>query len=220
LRIVLHVLATMLVGGWLAQTCLAEDASHDGADSAVSAKPSDSTRPAGEDAGSATNLDRRGDGRAVTGDRPPKGNEIRKDGNASDKDPGGIDTRVTVQPRRLSRRNSMKDSNRPLIAHHTAPRRLSSHSAPAQITRDALGVPVVRHEDIGGHDGRQENPGLARTPATGPRPPFHAVVNPTAPNRGAINGTGLTRRGFGPAAIGGPARPVAGISGTTIRPKP
>jgi hypothetical protein len=34
-----------------------------------------------------------------------------------------------------------------------------------------------------------------------------------------INGTGVHRPGAGPAVIGGPAKNVAGINGTTIRAK-
>jgi len=39
-------------------------------------------------------------------------------------------------------------------------------------------------------------------------------------NRAVINGTGIGRRGFGPASVGGIARNVTVISGTSIRPKP
>ncbi|MGO9702734.1 MAG: hypothetical protein ACLPX7_26140 [Xanthobacteraceae bacterium] len=37
-------------------------------------------------------------------------------------------------------------------------------------------------------------------------------------NRSAINGTNLIRAGSAPSGIGGPAKTVAGINGTTIRP--
>jgi hypothetical protein len=56
-------------------------------------------------------------------------------------------------------------------------------------------------------------PGLANRPALNP------TVTPSLPNRGAITGTGLTRRNVAPPRIGGPVNSVAGINGTAIRSK-
>ena len=38
-------------------------------------------------------------------------------------------------------------------------------------------------------------------------------------SRGTIDGMGVTRPGVGPSRVGGPAKVVSGINGTTIRPK-
>jgi hypothetical protein len=49
--------------------------------------------------------------------------------------------------------------------------------------------------------------------------PASPIVMAPAVNRGAINGTSVTRHNVGPARVGGPAASVAGINGTAIRSK-
>jgi len=49
------------------------------------------------------------------------------------------------------------------------------------------------------------------------RPNVSPVV--TTLNRATINGTGVTRPGAGPSRLGGPAKAVARINGTSIRRK-
>ncbi len=45
------------------------------------------------------------------------------------------------------------------------------------------------------------------------------VTAPAPPARGALNGTTMVRVRSGAAVIGGPAKAVTGINGTTLRPK-
>ena len=64
---------------------------------------------------------------------------------------------------------------------------------------------------------------VSARPLAKPDVPNHPMasplVTPPGANRGAINGTGVTRRNVGPPRIGGPTASVAGINGTAIRSK-
>jgi hypothetical protein len=62
--------------------------------------------------------------------------------------------------------------------------------------------------------GRFGNGNTIVAPATG-----NLLVHPTNVNRGTIDGTSFRRPAFGPSGIGGPAKSVVGINGTTIRPR-
>ena len=62
--------------------------------------------------------------------------------------------------------------------------------------------------------GRFGNGNTIVAPATG-----NLLVHPTKVNRGTIDGTSFTRPAFGSSGIGGPAKSVVGINGTTIRPR-
>ncbi len=204
MRIAFHLLAIALIGAGMTSACLAEEAARDGGGSTLPANPD--------------------------GSRPP----ARKDADA-------IDTRFSVQPLRLGKRDELREGDtkpRPFARHIFRPRRSESSG---HVTRDAIGMPVAHPGGIeqGGeerHDipalvnnpgavptgfGANVSGGLARTGGTRGRPPSNAypIVRPTALNRGTINGTTIVRPGFGPSSVGGPAKPVAGISGTTIRPK-
>jgi len=213
LRIVVRLLAIALIGTWMSFACLAEEAARDGGGSTLPANPD--------------------------GSRPP----ARENAAGGGKDADAIDTRITVQPRRLGKRDELREGDtkpRPFARHIFRPRR-SAHESPAGVTHDAIGLPVARHDGMEqgrgqrrdlpvlGHDpaaaptgfGANASGGLARTGGALGRPSSNAyqIVRPAALNRGTINGTNLTRPGVGPSSIGGPAKPVAGISGTTIRPK-
>ncbi len=212
LRIVVHLLAIALMGIWTTQAGLAEEVAHAGGGS---------TLPA--------NLD---------GSRPP----AREDAAGGGKDFDAIDTSITVQPRRLGKRDELREGDtkpRPFARHIFRPRR-SAHESPGGTTRDAIASPVVRHDGMEQGSGqRRDLPALRHDPATAPTgiganassdvaKPGGAfghtlsnakqIVRPAALNRGAINGTSLARRGLGSSSIGGPAKPIAGINGTTIRP--
>lgn len=56
-------------------------------------------------------------------------------------------------------------------------------------------------------------------PAAGPASAVRPVLPATSASGGTINGTGMTRPGFAPGALGGPAKLAAGISGTGLRIK-
>jgi hypothetical protein len=99
------------------------------------------------------------------------------------------------------------------------------------VARNAIGLLVARHEDVNGrsaaHFGSMvANPG-ALAGARGLSGPNIGRTNPApAPvatasilNRGKIDGTGLIRPALAPASLGGPAKSIAGIDGTTFRPK-
>ena len=211
MRSVVHLLAIALIGTWMSFACLAEEAARDGGGSTLPANPD--------------------------GSRPP----AREDAAGGGKDADAIDTRITVQPRRSGKQDELREGDtkpRPFARHIFRPRRSESSG---HVTRDAIGVPVAHPGGIEQgraerHDipalvnnpgavptglGANANGGLARTGGAFARQPSNAnsLGKPAALNRGTINGTNLTRPGFGPSSVGGPAKPVAGISGTTIRPK-
>ncbi|MGD0331738.1 MAG: hypothetical protein ABSA90_00630 [Xanthobacteraceae bacterium] len=251
MRIVVHFLAIALIGTWMTLACLAEDAAGAGPGSTPSANPDGSRSPAGEDAAGMAKPDRqrapdgKGDSKAVTGEGGEKGNVVGRDVKPSapgGKDADAIDTRITVQPRRPGKRDELSEGTiKPLAPRIFRPRRLSAREGRGGVTRDAIGLPVARHDYIEQPGGqRRDVPTVVHEPAAGPtgfganasggiartggalgRPSSNAnqIVRPAALNRGAINGTSLARPGLGPSSIGGPAKPIAGINGTTIRPK-
>jgi hypothetical protein len=126
-------------------------------------------------------------------------------------------------------------------------RRWTAHPPPQPTMRNTIGVPVAPNDSVGRHEthvfapivhgpavpagaaapgtiggiARQPNlPGSTRsvrvTPPPSPSAPPASVL--TAHGE-AITGTHLARPGLGPAQIGGPAKTVAGISGTNIKHK-
>jgi hypothetical protein len=156
----------------------------------------------------------------------------------------GIDTRITVLPRRPG--DGRDKAGDVKVVKPVAPRNLLARRTPAPgasepAVRNAIGVSVVRHEGLGQPvTGRGAPSTIARNPAVGANgivesPASHfanaerrvdrapqtanPIVKSIAPNHGGIDGTGLTRRGSVPSGIGGPATFVAGINGTSIRPK-
>jgi len=169
-----------------------------------------------------------------TGDGAPR--EIGAGGDSE-----GIDTRITV----LSRRpGSGRDKfGSPKVVKLIAPRNLLARrpvapSGTEPAVRNAVGVVIPRREGIEQHNGERSSI-IVRNAASGAsgyvggatdrivkpqgsigRPTTNAnlIVKPVVVNRGAINGTNLIRPGSAPSGIGGPAKTVAGINGTTIRP--
>lgn len=190
-RIVWHLLAIALIGTWITPACLAAEVARDGA---------------GSDA---------------------------------------IDTRNTVESRRLGGQGAVREGNAKLLRRSASrlglPRRWSAHERVHEVTRDAIGLPVAHHDGTEQEHGqRHDLPALVHnlSPATtgygtnrsgsvaktsgtfGHSPNANPVVRPAGLNRGTINGTNFARPGSGPSGIGGPAKSLAGISGTTIRHKP
>ncbi len=156
------------------------------------------------------------------GSRPP----AREDAAGSSKDADAIDTRITVQPRRLGKRDELREGDtkpRPFARPIFRPRRSESSS---HVTRDAIGEPVAHPGGIEqGIAERHDIPALVNNPGAIPtgfganasrgfaRPggvfghtPSNAnrIVRPVVPNRGTINGTNFARPGFGPSSVGGP----------------
>lgn len=111
--------------------------------------------------------------------------------------------------------------------------------------RNAIGQPILHQQAIGGQSGGHVGPpalvpvpvqspaatlgaaenkpaSLANAGAGGPgnlRPNPGPMVTATAASRGRIDGAGLIRPGIAPSGLGGPAKAVARINGTTFRPK-
>lgn len=108
------------------------------------------------------------------------------------------------------------------------------------VARNAIGQPVVRHEDTAGSGGARvgtvvsaplpsSSAPLSRTeslakpsgsfggPSVGLQHPGPAASTSIS-SRGRVGGTSLIRPALAPSAIGA-AKTVAGISGTTLRPK-
>jgi len=185
-----------------------------------------------------------GDSRPATDEGPPAGSPATQNAPAAGGvNLDGIDTSNTVQPRRLA---NGRPRIGPVKAISLGPRNLLAprRLAPgrSQTTgRNAIGIPVVRSGSLerrfgGRHDfsisivghGASSSPGaslstpdrLAKVEGPIDRPIVHAnpVVRPWVLNRGTINGTTLSHRGIGPSNVGGPAKTVAGINGTSIRP--
>jgi hypothetical protein len=156
-----------------------------------------------------------------------------------------IDTRITVLPRRPDRKSdTVRDAKTKFkfgvraSAHVRAP--LQS-GASASAPRNAIGLPIAQHGDVQRRNG--EPPGLSEQIAKpselknsqgrvglsqiepGPNHfnPARSTTGPGMPpataKGGKINGTGFIRSGTTPFGIGGPAKTVAGINGTTITSK-
>jgi hypothetical protein len=221
-------------------------ATDDGKGTVISAESGDhGSRSRGtEDAGGGTpktanpHVRRGDDGRGAPGGPPAADANTGRDANTGapgGSNPGDIDTRITVQPRRLGKdRPTTQES--PLVRN--LHRRLLStpRSRPLdRPVRNAVGIPVTP-DGIRRRDDLRPNsvvvprnlapvtpglPGSGRGPvAKGDRrfANTNPAVVPTPGRRGAISGTGMAHHNIGLSQIGGPRAPVAGINGTTIRP--
>jgi hypothetical protein len=184
---------------------------------------------------------------ASSNSQPGSGEDARSDagGANSDKNSDPIDTRISLQPRRSGPRpgplgDAKANAEAPVVRN--AHRRTFFASRPSAPTvRNAIGASVAEHESpprIGGE--RIVSPVLPRTPAAGTTTSIgnaaglakngaalehptnmqrntNPIGGSTALTRGAIGGTSLSHRGAGPSSLGGPAKTIAGINGTTVR---
>jgi hypothetical protein len=170
----------------------------------------------------------------------PRANEgeVGKIPPGESSNPAGIDTRITEVSRRpdntrgkVSNAKVVKIAPRNLLAR---PNLAPTPEAPA---RNSIGVfvthrerpaqrsgeyfPTVTHSPTSGSMGIVGGTADRLTNTEGPivRPPPNAnlVVRPSMLNHGTINGTNLIRPGSAPSGIGGPAKTVGGLNGTTIR---
>lgn len=248
LRIGFSLLASIALLGWTMRAGFAEDAgagAHDDAKPSYSSEGANGSRAAGGDsAGGATNTDPQGHGEG--GDAKQSGGPTNP--GASLPAPAGksvddIDTRISVQPRRLNSKLGHAGDGKATIespATRNLHRRTFLLSRPSNpIVRNAVGASVPQHQgmDRGEHSvplGVPHNPAAATTgDAEGAGGRFakaeghidHRMpgLNPpggsTVPHYGAINGTGLARRGSGVSQVGGPRALATGINGSTIKPK-
>jgi hypothetical protein len=161
-------------------------------------------------------------------------------------DAEAIDTRITVQSRRLQntsdKARDVKSNFRISVPGNIHTRRLPASGTLNTGARNAIGLPVTRHESTQERSGEShgvpvqsaahENPGLAASGADNlaktdggleraaiERPSPSPIVSTPVAQRGAINGTGLVRPSSAPSGLGGPAKVIVGINATTIRPK-
>jgi hypothetical protein len=177
-------------------------------------------------------------------DGPPAGNDAVKDANPSvpgGKEMGAIDTSI-APPRHLDKKSKIgtgKSAIGQATTRNLHHRMLSVPRPPHPVVRNALGVPMLQHKDVERRDRVHPNslgvphntpagtavvPGaagsrLTKVEGSGDQRVPNPVITPPAARSGAITGTGLNHRNFGPAQIGGPKAATAGINGTTIRPK-
>jgi hypothetical protein len=154
----------------------------------------------------------------------------------ADKDNHAIDMRIGMPSRRLDGSRSGIENVKARVRLLT-PRRPSTPGTFDQGARNAIGVPVAPPGGLERREGEHrgvptvvpnsptsgvarntkaeehvERPGFVRAD-TGPG------LSPSTSNRGMISGTGAMHPGAGQQGIGGRAKTVAGISGTTIRSK-
>ena len=169
--------------------------------------------------------------KSSTGDGAPKEGSVG--GNTE-----GIDVRITVTARRSGAgRDKIAGSKTvKLVApRNLLARRVGVPIGTQPVVRNAVGAVVLRREGFEQHnDGRSlvvapssisgtSNPAgstigkITKPPGSFERPTTSVIVRPVVVNRGAINGTNLIRPGSAPSGIGGPAKTVAGINGTTIK---
>jgi len=245
LRIVTCLLAALLFGTAAVGTSLAEEAgtgTHDAGNVSNSpAEPSGSQPATAGAAGEGTpklggelQAHSKGDGEG-----PQQGLGAATNGPSASGlgDNGGhaIDTSIGAPSRRLDGSRS-RIQNVKARVRLLAPRRPSTPGTLEQSVRNAIGVPVAPH---GGPERRDEHRDVPTVPPNSPasgvatntkaedrleRPAFGRgetglSAGANTSNRGMISGTGAMHPGAGPHSIGGPARTIAGISGTTIRSK-
>jgi hypothetical protein len=150
-----------------------------------------------------------------------------------------IETRITVQSPRTTKRSD-KTGDMKTIVGTGAPgsfrawHRISAPGAIGGVARNAIGLPVTNRagappaaqmsgpNSSGVAAGSVVGGMAAATDVSGPKL-VHQNAGPIATaavtNRANISGIGLARPGYGPGVIGGPAKVVSGINGTSLRPK-
>jgi hypothetical protein len=163
---------------------------------------------------------------------------------AGGRDADAIDTRITVLPHRPDRKSDTaqgaKTNFRFGVRASVQGRSILQRSAPGLARRNAIGQPVAQRgdvqrastepRDLSGQIARpsrlnigQGRVGFSQTELEPGRfGPAHSTTGPgvaAASKSEKINGTGLIRSGTTAFGIGGPARTVAGINGTTIPSK-
>jgi hypothetical protein len=156
-----------------------------------------------------------------------------------------VDVRITVQPRRTPKRSVFGDEPKKPATTLGIPGKVESRRPPTpstNVTRNALGIAVEPQTARGttqtaptvpaatnagaaklttplattnaapatGNTKINANAGIVHSQPAAPTPPVAAGGS-------HITGTGLVRPGSGPGAIGGAAKNVASINGTTVR---
>jgi len=153
-----------------------------------------------------------------------------------------IDTRITVQsPAGSKNTTKAPDLKQPKIVGtpnnlRVDQRHTSVPGLKGDVARNAIGVPTPREFAPAGVEGTARdaagtalrNPASVGRPNTGPlvsspaptvRTKTNAPTVNTTTNRSVLSGSGIGQPGAGTAAIGGAAKSVAGINGTSFRQK-
>jgi hypothetical protein len=227
LKIVYCLPVIVLFGVLAMRASSAEEAGNGSHNDGQPAAQADSANPAGER------------GPAAGGGNAKDFNTAAPGGNSAD----DIDTRITVQSHRRpgakqNKLGEVKTRINSALVSNSHRRMFHASAASGPIVRNAVSMPVVQHGSVERGDGKHldtigaPRPAAALTsevPTGGfARAGMHFEqtkndnpnVGSTAVNRGTINGTGLIHRNTaGISGLGGPTTAVAGINGTTIRPK-
>jgi hypothetical protein len=152
-------------------------------------------------------------GTNVSKDRPakdekPKGAPPVDDSTKETNDAGVI----TAAPRGSSER---RDSPANIQSRH-----VSLPPPPSPLPRNSIGEVIAPHESLTAVDGQHSGVAIP-APVLGAPAIGRQYASPTAsasmPGRGKVDGAGLIRPSAAPQGLGGPARVVAGINGTTLR---
>jgi hypothetical protein len=233
-----YLLAAIVAGALATQVSLAEEAGPSGHQGSGAGAAGNAATPANHGATEGP-AGPKGESGAAT-----KGTNAGADGGAKD---NPIDTRITVQQGRTPGKTGTKVGDPGKIGTAN-PSGIAGErrqiSAPAAIggAKNAIGLSVNDHAGAKGTDtghqgsapsGQGAGPsaiggaakaavGNAAVGSSGAKlanPGASPIATTTAINRATINGTGLARPGSGPGIVGGPAKTVAGINGTSIRPK-
>jgi hypothetical protein len=187
-----------------------------------------------ESRGAPKNGDVRAPSSTETGGKAPNPIESRA------RDVNTIDTRIFAPSRGLKgRADNIREPRMPIkivTTRSLTTRRKTVPGAVHGVAHNAVGIPNTQSGAAKPYVGKSALPDVAATPVgidrSAPmptdgivRPPNVVQLNPVsaitsvASNHGMINGTGLVRIGSGAAVIGGPAKVVVGLNGTTIRLK-
>jgi hypothetical protein len=123
-------------------------------------------------------------------------------------------------------------ANSPGVVSETRPnfkdlessRRQPPQAPPPVVMRNALGIPVAPRTDFKGGSAappavtRGEG-GAAAAPASGGVKAVPSANKVAAASHGGIDGAALIRPAYAPSGLGGPAKNVTGINGTTLSRK-
>jgi len=153
---------------------------------------------------------------------------------SGDRGDHAIDTRIGMPSRRLDGSRGRIENVKARV-RLLAPRRPSTPGPLEQGVRNAIGVSVGPH---GGQERREAQHSVV--PNIGPKSPAASAgantkagdqrpalvpaeagpgISPSVPKRGMISGTGAMHPGGSQQGIGGPAKTIAGISGSAVHSK-
>ena len=133
-----------------------------------------------------------------------------------------IDAGTTaLSPRRTHESDKARNAATALkigVPGNSQTRHMPAAGAPNPVARSAIGLPIAPRENL--NPGASERLHLPNpNTANSGRPNPGAITTAGVWGPGKIDGAGLIRPARAPTGLGGPAKAVAGINGTTLRPK-